>query len=408
MIIMSDILKHTVFFVNMLGLVVLAGGLVARKIGREDPGIARQFILLSVVVVLVKLFYILVFYQLAPERIFSTDGNRYFFEIQGIASAPWRWNPIEGTGPQYSVSAKMGMSYVYGLILFVHRIDSLFGVLGINLVMAYLTSVMVFLLTMRISDHYEDGLLAFVLCAIYPETLFWNARVVRENFVLLLVPLLVYAAIRLYETQLLRYLAVALMATFLLAITRAQLALLFPLVLAYFGVTVVCGFERKKVLATVGIMSLLFVLLRGFIENQIRAAIGSDLLRYMTVDPVFWVRQLENFIRHAPHLLSVYARQEHGLLGIFLVPVFVSAMALLALTFINFKKIFTKSYFAAGLMAFLTVAFVFVVATFGLINIRFRATVAPLALSLVSVSIGYYWRSLAFPRIALFRSWQID
>lgn len=391
---------HAIFTINMLGIVVIAGMAVSRMCFSDAPDTGRRFATLSMAVILIKVLYVLMYVQLHPDGVFSTDGQRYFREIQGVSAAPWHWDPIAGTGPRYSASAKLGMPYLYGLVLFAHRIDTLYGVLVLNIVVAYLTCLLVLLLTLRISAFHQDGLLAFFLAGVYPETLFWNARVVRENQALLLVSLLVYAAIRLKETYRLRYLAVAVLTTFLLALTRAQLSLLFLLIALYFGAAALMQTDRKKTLMIAAVLIMAGFLLRDFMEAQIKAAIGTDLLRYITLSPVFWLKKVADFLKSAPHLLSVYARQEHGALGILLAPIFVAGMSAFVLTVARFGRIFHKNRFGAGLMVFLVVAFLFVVATIGLINIRFRATVAPLVLALISVTIGHYWRQFGFSRFA--------
>src|SRR3546814_8776041 len=55
-----------------------------------------------------------------PDKVIYKDALRYFNEIQGIAEAFWEWNPITGTGPGYAQTPKMGMSYLYGIVLGLH------------------------------------------------------------------------------------------------------------------------------------------------------------------------------------------------------------------------------------------------------------------------------------------------
>lgn len=381
--------KHIVFTLNMIGLIVFAGWCVCKKI---EPALRDKFIRISVLVLLIKCFYILLFVHVYPARVFSTDGERYFYEIQGVAQAPWEWNPIEGKGPRYSASAKMGMSYAYGLVLFAHRIDSLYGVLFINLVCGFLTCLFVMLLVLRLSWFNYDAIMAFFITGIYPETIFWNSRVVRENFTLMLVPLLVYASIRLWETHRIKYFLVMLGATFMLVLARAQLSLLFLLIIGYVALLSVLRMNRPKSIMLSGALILAGFLSWGFVKGQIKAAIGAQLLGYFSLNPGVWVEKINNFTVHAPELLSVFARQDHGMIGILIAPLFISALMIFIAAILNFPRIFSRNPEAAGLLVFLVVSFVFSVAASGLINIRFRATIAPLVVALISVTIGYYLR----------------
>lgn len=334
----------------------------------------------------------MIFVHFYPERVFSTDGERYFYEIQGVAHAPWEWNPIEGKGPQYSASAKMGMSYAYGLVLFAHRIDSLYGILFLNLVCGFLTCLFVMLLVLRLSWFNHDAIMAFFITGIYPETIFWNSRVVRENFTLMLVPLLIYASIRLWESQRIRYFLIMLGATFMLTLARAQLSLLFLLIIGYVALVSILRMNRPKSIMLSGTLIVAGLLSWGFMKGQIKAAIGNKLLGSFSFNPGLWVEKFNNFIVHAPELLSVFARQDHGMVGVLIAPLFISTLILFFAAMLNFSRIYGRNPEAAGLLVFLVVSFIFSVAASGLINIRFRATISPLVIALISVTIGYYLR----------------
>lgn len=398
----SPIIWHIIFTLNLVGVLACIIGYVARRCFIPSSRAKEHFLLLSVSIIAIKVLYVLIYSSLNPDGVLSTDGGRYLREIQGISAAPWRWNPVAGTGPLYARSPKMGMSYVYGVILFTHRVDSLYGVLALNVLFSYLTCLMVMLLSMKLSVSPTAALVALFAAAVYPETLFWNARVVRENFTLFLIPTLVLCSIRLRETYRIRYLVLALLCTFLLAITRAQLSFFFLLIALYFAAVSIWQNDRKKTITLATFLGILGLLGVGFMKKQIKAAIGSDLLAFLTLDPLFWVSRMDDVCTNLPLLLSVFARQGHGALGVMLAPLFIIMAVLFILSVAQFGKIFHKNRFAAGLLIFLVVTFLFTVSAFGLFNIRFRATVAPLVLALISVSSVHYWHTLRFPTILLF------
>jgi hypothetical protein len=399
---LGNIIWHIVFTLNLLGAMAFIIGYVAQRFFSPQSKARKRFLLLSAGIVVLKVMYVLAYSTMDPEGVLSTDGERYLGEIQGISEAPWQWNPVAGTGPHYARSPKMGMSYVYGLILFTHRVNSLYGVLALNVFFSYLTCLMVMLLAMKLSDSPTAALVALFAAAVYPETLFWNARVVRENFTLFLTPALTYCAIRLRETYRIRYLALALGCTFFLAITRAQLSLFFLLIVIYFAAVSIWQADRKKTIVMALFLGVLGLLGVSFMKSQIKAAIGSELLDYLTLNPAFWLSRMDDVCSNLPRLLSVFARKGHGAMGVMLAPVFIIIAGLFVLTGIQFRQIFRKNAFAAGLLMFLVGTFLFSVSAFGLFSIRFRATVAPLVLAIIAVSATHYWQALRFPTLVLF------
>src|SRR3546814_794433 len=146
-----------------------------------------------------------------PDKVIYKDALRYFNEIQGIAEAFWEWNPITGTGPGYAQTPKMGMSYLYGIVLGLHQAPTLAGVLVLNVVMLYFTAFMVFLTVLRLTRNPTAAIGSMLLVAVYPETIFWTIRPARDNLTLFLTVALVYASILLFETHRIRWLLIFLM-----------------------------------------------------------------------------------------------------------------------------------------------------------------------------------------------------
>lgn len=398
----TTILLHAVFAVNLAGLLALTIWLVARKeTVSVGPKAARRFITISALILLLKLCYVLVFTQAFPERILSTDGTRYLYEMRQIAEAPWKWNPITGVGPHYDKSPKMGMSYLYGVILFMHGVDSLYAVLLLNLAFAYLMCLMVYLLTRQLSDAPLPAAMAMLLAAVYPETSYWTARVVRENLTLFLVPALVYLAIRLRTSFRLRDVAAFVGTSVLLVLTRAQLGVILLLTAGYFLASLIWERLRPRTLILTLLMSLAGLGLLSFVKDQIREAVGQKMTRFLTLDLSFWVERLETFFQTAPKLFSFVARGDHGLAGLLLAPAFLAVVLLYLLSILNARRIYPGRSFAAGLMIWVTLGFLFGLACAGLFSIRFRVTIIPLVIPLVAVTAYYYWNLFQFPRLVI-------
>jgi hypothetical protein len=398
---MIGLLLHAVFTANMALLVLLVVWRFTRRAAGRAGVDRRRLVLASIAVVALRVAFIAMFKLALPDRGPSPDEQRYFSEIQQIAHAPWQWNPFTGTGPYYQVTAKMGMSYLYGSVLFLHRIDSLYGVLVLNVVFGLFTSLAVYLLTSRLSRSSTPAVIAMLLTAVYPETLFWTARVTRENMTLFLVPMLVYTSIRLFETYRLRHVVFALLEMAALLLVRAQLVMFAVLIIAFFGVRALLARNRARAIGVTLVASSLLAIGFSALKDQIRRAGGSEALKLLSADPDFWSERGAGFFENLGGVLSPVARGSYGAVGILMAPFALAVLVLSALTILRFRRIFAANLTAARLVAFLSVSFLLALALVGRVNIRFRSTVAPLLLSLISVSMHYYWTRLGLPRISM-------
>lgn len=348
------------------------------------------FHFMTLFILIGKVCFVVLFYYMFPERVLSTDGVRYIAEIQSISFVPWEWNPFTGTGPYYAVSAKLGMPYFYGVVLFLFGINSLYGVLALNIVVSYFTSYVVYLLTMEISSSRKVALSAMVVSALYPEILFWNALVVRENLSLLLVSLVLYTSVRAFDTLKLRYFILVVLLSIALLLVRVQLVFFTPLVLLYYGFFMIWKSPRNaKIRALlVGLGSAVaFYLGLPLIEQQVRRAIGSGLLRYLTLDPSFWIEQIKRSTASLGKVLSIMPQQGYGSIGLLMVPFSVFTLCAIAVMLFRFKAIFGSRSLKAGLLLFVSVIFILMLAITGSINMRFRSTVAPLIIPLAITSL---------------------
>jgi hypothetical protein len=180
-----------------MGIVALWAGVVLLLlwIGRYFLGsspYARALLLGSF---LLKAIFIALVFHLFPERPYSTDGTRYFFEMSGIAEDPVAWNFLSGQGPQgYKVSPKLGMPYLYGVLAYLFRSDVLLTALTLNVLFSTLTSLFCVGLFRLITNTDRGSWVVFVLATLHPEIFFWNALIVRENLSLFCVVAGVYVS----------------------------------------------------------------------------------------------------------------------------------------------------------------------------------------------------------------------
>lgn len=401
---MTTFAFHALFTFNVLAVIAALLWVLTRRSFSGQPDHAKIFILCCVAVLVIRSAFVIVFAYAFPERMLTPDSLRYLYEISGIAQEPWRWNPIAGTGPHYEVTPKMGMSYLYGVILFLHQIDSLYAVLVLNIVVGLLTSIIVFFITKRLSDSLVPGYLAMLLTAVYPECIYWTARVLRENLALLLVPALVYASIRLYETYKLRHLAYVAAIAGSLLLVRAQLVMFVPLIALYFGVwSVVTGKGVRAVMVT-AVAGLLLAFSFSFFESQIYQAAGSRALNLISLDPDVLLEHGNALLRNIDAVLSPVTEGNYGSAGVLILPFALGVAMLLILALLRFRRVFAANLGVAGLLLFLSASFLAALAMVGQLNIRFRSTVAPLVISLIAVSAYHYWKALRVPSIRLWRS----
>lgn len=398
---MTTFAFHALFTFNVLALIAGLLWYVKRRSFSGRPDHAKIFILCCVAVLAIRSVFVIVFVYAFPQRMLSPDELRYLYEIGEIAQEPWRWNPIAGTGPHYDVTPKMGMSYLYGVILFLHQIESLYAVLVLNIVVGLFTSIVVFFITKRLSHSPAPGYLAMLLTAVYPECVYWTARVLRENLLLFLVPALVYASIRLYETYKLRHLVYAAAIAGSLLLVRAQLVMFVPLIALYFGVQSVVTGKGGRAVTVTAVTGLTLIFSFSFFESQIFRAAGSRTLNLISLEPGDLLSHGTAFLRNIGGVLTPVTGGNYGAAGVLIVPFALCVAVLLLLGLLRFRRVFAANVGVAGLLLFLSALFLAALAIVGQLNIRFRSTVAPLLLSLISVSAYHYWTALRVPSIRL-------
>lgn len=370
----------------------------------KNPPYKNRFIKASIFVVLVKIIFVSIFFVVAPDRTLSPDAVRYFWEMEQISEAPWEWNPFTGEGPNYAVTAKMGMSYLYGWIMFLFGgINSIYVPLALNILLGYLTCVVVFLLARKISNSNQVQLISLQFSAIYPELLFWNARILRENLTLFLIPLLLYLVIDLTEKTRLQTLFFITLLSLLVLLVRAQLILFIPLILFYYfllplfiWLKSLLRFKLKlkdinyKFFIILLSLSVGFYWLKDLIFLQISRAVGSRILTYVTLNYGFWMSELSNISNNLGNVLTFTTQKGYGVAGLLIAPFTIFVFTNFILMIFNFKKIFKHQSKNAGLLIFVSTIFLLVLSAFGSINIRFRSTVMPMVIPLVITTFFHY------------------
>lgn len=398
---MINAIFHAVLFANLLGLAVLVAYATGERLFADDEVGRRKYWLACGALLALNLALVLLVAAFLPSMMVTPDGRRYLFEIREIAMAPWEWNPITGSGPYYQVTAKMGMSYLYGVILFLHQVDSLGAVLALNVFFSFLTGIAVFFLTRAIADDLRPAIVAMLFTAVFPEMAFWTARVARENLSLLFLPAFVYCCVRAFQTFRPKYLAWGVVLLFAILLTRAQLALFGVLILVYFAVASLRSGPKARVAGALAVGTLSLYLAYPVIEAQIARAVGRSFLQYTTFDPSFWMQQGEPLVQNIGSLLTPVARGSNGALGLLIAPFMLLTFALVGWVVIRFRAIFGERAVVAGLLLFLSALFLAMLAVTGAINIRFRSTVAPLLLPVLAVTVVHLWDRWSLPRIRL-------
>lgn len=401
------LLFNALLTINLIGLLSFICWRAGKKLypSVQEGQLRSRFYTLCAAIVCIKIAYVAFFYFQWPEKSVYKDAARYFFEMQGIASAPWLWNPFTGEGPLYNDSAKMGMNWIYGFVMFLHNIDSLYSAFALNIFWGTMICLVVGWLTYELSQSKLAAILATAYAAIYPEILYWHARVLRENFTLFLVPLMAVLCIKFYDSRKLSY-ALAIAAVFIITlITRAQLSLFLFLIILFYGAYMIGRSILKAQLVRpivfLGLVSLVAYFAFEPFKQQFAVGAGVRLFQYFVLDPKFWSMQFEMFLENLPQVLEFSAGGTFGLAGMILFP-FVTLTAALFLGMIfNFRKIFGARTKHAAMVLFLICCFIFMLAAFQSFSIRVRSTVAPLILALIAPTLLFYWRSLRLPRIVI-------
>lgn len=356
---------------------------------------SSAYVILSIGILGIKLLYVLIYYLMVHDNglSLSPDEVRYYHEIQQISRNPFLWNPVLGRGPDYQVTPKMGMSYLYGFIFFIFQTESYASVVLLNILFSYLTCVMIYKLTFLITNSKMASIASMFITAVYPEILFWNARILRENVTLFLVPALIYFSILMLEFYRTRYLIAVFLLSFCLLITRAQLVMFLPLTLLYY-VIVNEEFGFKRILVWLISVVGFFVLL-PFVTTQIRRAAGSTFLMYLNFDYRFWISQLFIALGNLTDVLSLRTKAGFGAVDVLMLPFTIGALFVVVYSFIHRKDLYSTNK-QMGLLLFLYVVFVVLLAMSAATNIRFRSAGAPLLMPILGTTIVHFFSRFSF------------
>jgi len=400
---MQIALGHALLIITLLAAVALHALWAARRQFPDNGPRQIGFCVIAAGILIAGSTVSLLASLLVPERVVYGDAVRYYYEILSIAEAPWLWNPLDGTGPYgYDKTPKMGMSYLYGVILGVYQATGLPGVLALNIAALYVTAYSVFLLTLRISGSGTAAAVGMAIVGVYPETLFWVIRPARENITLPLVTLAAYGGIRLFDTGRARWLAGLAVITVALLLTRAQLVLFVGIVFTYYGVVVAGRVFFRGSLSGAGIVAISLIAAAAAIPyatDQIRAAAGNAVIHVIvSLDPIGMLAELgEGGGGDGIRLLP----SGYGAAGLLMLPLVAGTVALAAGTLFRFTRIFRGAVVPAGMVLVMVGAFLAMLTLLGGVSLRFRSAIAPLLIALLAPGAVYYWRVLALPSIAL-------
>lgn len=369
--------------------------LVSRDL--ETRSELHLFVVSWIVVFLALVLYVIGFILFVPDRlIFSTDGTRYFWEMQQIAENPALWDPWQGHGPGYNVSAKMGYSYLAGTIMWLFGIDGLFVPLMINVVASILTAAAAFSIAYVLSSRFIVALLAFFLVALHPELLYWTARIVRENLAVLLVTLMFYSVLKGLLCRwywLAPYFLIAFLSAAVLITVRAQLVYMLPIIL--FSALVVFWrhwLARPRVLMVLAVSTVSLYPLFVTFYGRLNSALNSISTELHSLSLGFLIDGGNGIVENLPRVLTLISRQEHGLMGFVLFPF---SVMMFGFGLVGAYKIFSGAHgvhFKVGLVTIgVTVAYLLALAIFGSVNIRFRVNVVPLVLVLSALGFHWFW-----------------
>ena len=390
-----DIFFHFIFTLNLATCLFLISVSLAKKSFPGDPKHQQYLILLALVIVLTKIFYVTCFYWLFyPEWGMVNDALAYYNMIKTVVDEPVK--SIVGFASGHS----RGLPAIYGLIFYFHQIYSVYAVLALNVFVGTLTCLAAFLLTRTLTDDKVLPFIAMLFTAIYPECFFWNARLYKENLIILLMPLMAYFGILYFNTRRLKYLFYTLLVAFFLFTVRIYFILELFLILFYFGFFLI---RRKPVWMFILLVSVSIALYFLFRENNIIVRIltwkNPELRSLETIN-----RELisDLFFKNARYVFSAIAGGKFGSFGVFLIPFFLSATTLFVITIIKLKAIFKNHALNTGLNLFIISCFYSSLIFADYAGIRYRACVSVLLVCLITVTGGYFWNALSLPRLVLY------
>jgi len=329
-------------------------------------------------------FCVIIFYFVFPDRLLSKDGVRYFNEMKMISENPFAWNPFKGTGPGYNATAKMGYSYAVGFLMWITGAKTIIAPILFNITMSLLSGLISYVITLRMTKFSNIALIAMLGTIFYPETLYWNYRILRESTAFFLLMIIILSVLKLFDTPLWRnkvcWFVIMLLAALGISLVRAQLALILPLSLGCFFATSILLSPSKlfRYIAILILISIIYNLMWPVFEQQIAKAVGKSFLSAL-LNISYWVNNIGILTSNLNHVLSLVARQQHGLLGYIIAPFVLcyTLFILFGIWLFVFKSSKTIKRYAISLLLIVFI-YILALAINGSINIRFRANMVPI------------------------------
>lgn len=336
-------------------------------------------------------FYSLFFIYFFPDLVVYKDGSRYYAEMLAISENPFLWNPWLGEGPGYSVTAKMGYSWIVGFLMWLTNTSSILVPIGFNIAIRVITGMIVYVIALKIGASYSISLLAMLFANFYPDCLYWTARVLREPLSLFLICFLVLNIIYFFKAKTLKkhlfWGTVLLFTTISIILVRAQLGLFLPLsLIVWSAIYIIKGNLFKNIRLSFFIIasaSFLIIILLPYIEQQILRAVSARFISLM--DYKFWMENFVQIFQSMPRVLTLVAREEHGVFGYLLFPFTLTFYICLMCGIYKMFKLHSavinmrnNAVMNTIGICFISLFFIISLAMMDSINIRFRSTIIPI------------------------------
>jgi|GEM_PF-5320547 len=367
----SVFLKHSAMFLflwfsaNLFKRVYLPRGQICRIAGIRLGGILTLLYPAKLLIITI------VFLVMPTSFVITPDSERYLFEIDGISEAPFLWNPFQGTGPNYMATAKMGMSYIYGVVMYVFQVKSLFAIFMMNCFFSTLISFLVVELSRIISNVSANVITAaFLLSLVHPEVMFWGARVARESMATFCVLYLFLVSSKFAVKFRLSHLFLLGVTSLSLLLVRAQLILFLPLTLVTHLMVNIRKKSRGYSFLLLGVTVLASVLLFGKLQTYIQKVSGLQMTKVAQSGGAFSVESLKSVCTLMP--TDVY-----GDLSFVFLP-FNLIVSIGIFLFLGRLRKYLDENRLALTMLLVCIIFLFAMIQTGGENLRFRASIIPL------------------------------
>lgn len=377
MIILLDIFLF-IFVITILFLII--NRLIFMKEQKKDS-------IMFIIIILLRTFLFIISILIFSDIMISADSERYLYEIQQISQNPFGWNPFTGEGiNNYSETPKMGMSYLYGWIIYIFNTDVIYTILLMNYFFAILTIVYLY----KIFKFYKFTLMSrilFVCLSFHPELFLWNVRILRETIGIFLVIYITYIILKYMKEKIdNKDIIMFACANILLFLVRRQLTLLVFIGLVFLLAHFIKKLFNNMIIYYFSIISftlLFYTFIRLFMLPLLNKVMGSYFSNLFLLKPYYISESLKKFIPNTIQMFSLIS-EGYGFMGIFIIPFNILKIIFLVIIIISFFKCRDHSI---KMLTIVTILFYFSLLLNNSVNIRFAIYVTPL----IFICVNYYF-----------------